>query len=472
MNVDGHPLSSEIYLTGFSHNHSPLDSPACSSDLSSLLEHTLAFSFPHEEIYKNLLLVPSLCDENDVFPSVKPSKNFDFNVYIQSYIGYTQIERLLLIGETCPSLRDPTRRFTLQLLQQSENVFLYKKLMDRPLFSDMEFDGNWILEKEKEACLIIGNLENENSIYKSKMDKKKVYEIQCKLGQAHYKYGNFTDALQAFSNARESCSTPQELFEVNLECAFISIQLQNFDYVSNSIGYLAQSQCLEPNIASKLKSWAALAMLYYKNYRLAVVKFLEIPTSHYNAQIFSDVLSVQDLITYICVLSLAESDRREISDLLGNANFRSQLESLPHIHALLTSFYNLQYNSFIQLLDQISNDLRFDLYMHRHIHTLSKKIYSKALLQYLSPYECADLRTMGQSFGVDPAYLEKQIAWLINDGALMARIDSCNKLIYTHKSNERMKTYSTTLKTGDGFRRNTVSTLVRISLTHYNSCPK
>ena len=58
------------------------------------------------------------------------------------------------------------------------------------------------------------------------------------------------------------------------------------------------------------------------------------------------------------------------------------------------------------------------------INDVYKDIRNKALLQYFSPFKSASISAAAEAFATPVADLEKELARLIMDGKLSARIDS------------------------------------------------
>jgi COP9 signalosome complex subunit 1 len=73
-------------------------------------------------------------------------------------------------------------------------------------------------------------------------------------------------------------------------------------------------------------------------------------------------------------------------------------------------------------------DLELDLHLHDHIEPLYTRIRNKALIQYFSPFISVDLNAMAAAFTTTVTGLEKELARLIMDGSISARIDSHNKV--------------------------------------------
>jgi COP9 signalosome complex subunit 1 len=75
------------------------------------------------------------------------------------------------------------------------------------------------------------------------------------------------------------------------------------------------------------------------------------------------------------------------------------------------------------------NNLLLDVYLHEHVDALYSDIRRKALTQYFDPFVSVDLVRMAESFNTDVASLETDLASLIVEKLIAARIDSYKKVI-------------------------------------------
>ncbi len=71
-----------------------------------------------------------------------------------------------------------------------------------------------------------------------------------------------------------------------------------------------------------------------------------------------------------------------------------------------------------------------DIHLHDHVEQLYQRVRNKALIQYFSPFTSVDLNAMAAAFNTSVAGLEKELARLIMEGSISARIDSHNKVTY------------------------------------------
>jgi len=253
----------------------------------------------------------------------------------------------------------------------------------------------------------------------------------------------------------------------------VSLHLGNFAHVLNYVGKAEQTQGVgdKASTVALLKTVAGLAHLENRKYKAAARKFLETgwEASGQQPLLHGGLVLQQDVATYGALCALAEFTRPELkAELLDNASFKNFLTLVPHVGRMVTDFYESKYASCLATLEQLRNDLALDLHLHDHIGALYEKIRSKALVQYFSPYVAVDLARMSQAFQTPLVDLEKELAKLIADGVIAARIDSHNKRLVAKHQDERAATFQTTLASGQEFATATRAMLLRVNLVRAN----
>merc|ERR1712146_327752 len=98
------------------------------------------------------------------------------------------------------------------------------------------------------------------------------------------------------------------------------------------------------------------------------------------------------------------------------------------MNELLSDFKNSRYASMLKHMEDLKVTLMLDIHLSKHVETLFHQIRSRAMVQYFTPYSTVDLHQMAKMFTTDVASLEKELATLISEGDISARIDSHNKV--------------------------------------------
>ena len=164
---------------------------------------------------------------------------------------------------------------------------------------------------------------------------------------------------------------------------------------------------------------------------------------------------------------LASLERSAIrSRLLEGEAFGALLAAASHLslRALLQDYISSRYSSLFERLEQLRPRLELDIHLSKSADALLQSIRRKALTQYASPYSTIDLTRMATSFNTPLAELERELAALIADNLIAARIDSHNKRLIQSRQDERTDTFSSVLSTGDRYAAQTRDMLWRVSL--------
>jgi len=283
------------------------------------------------------------------------------------------------------------------------------------------------------------------------------------LGDFYYQRGDLANALKCYVRTRDYNTTTKHVIQMCLNVIRVSIEMNNYSHVINYVSKAEQTPDVnDPSIQAKLKVCSGLANLDSKKYKVAAQKFVE---TTFNIGDFNDVIAPQDVAIYGGLCALSSFDRSELKKkVIDNGVFRNFLELVPEMRELINDFYSSRYASCLNHLEKLRPEIHLDIHLHDHAESLYQKIRNKALIQYFSPFISVDLNTMAAAFNTSVQGLEKEIAKLIMEGAIQARIDSHNKRLYARHTDQRSATFQNALKVGDEYIRNTNALLLRVNL--------
>jgi len=373
-------------------------------------------------------------------------------------------------------------------LKTTKNTTLYRKVFEKVgdrLGSGYVYDASWADGVDKKAQAQQDELESLLNGYKTNLIRKKIRTGHNALGDFHYERGDFNAALRSYIRTQDYCTNPEHIIELCLNVIKVSIALSNFAHVPNYVEKAEQTpETTDKAVFAQLNASYGLAHIENRKYKQAALKFIAVAADVSGR--FPYIMSPQDVAIYGGLCALAEFDRKELKEkVLDNANFKTYLELLPKLGAMISDFYNSKYASCLAYLDVLKNDLQLDLHLHDHINTLYDRVRSKALVQYFSPYTSVDLNKMAFAFQVTLEDLEKELAKLIMEGErdrgergdrervfISARIDSHNKRLYARQTQERRQTFDRAIAMGDDFQTNTRAMLVRVNLIRNNMLVK
>ncbi len=305
---------------------------------------------------------------------------------------------------------------------------------------EARFHKSWVDNTEAANAAETKRLEREMKVYKNNLVKESIRMGHEELGKHLEAIGDLVGAAEAYNRMRPDISTPKHV--VDLGKHLVSVAVQRREWASalvqlNKITGL-QGTDEERLIQPYLRSMTGLALLGQEKFDIAAKSFLDVDGAAAGATISAPgsianitegVLSANDIAVYGSLLALATMDRRELqAKVLENSKFRAFLELEPHIRRAITQFVNGRYADCLSILAAYRPDYLLDLYLQKHIGTIYAQIRSKCITNYLVPFSCVTIESMDAAFAGPDESIESELAAMIQDGVVHARIDSINKV--------------------------------------------
>ncbi|CAM0870445.1 unnamed protein product [Alopecurus aequalis] len=406
-------------------------------------------------------------------PAPLSAEQLDVEAYAAQYKGRTRLPRLLFIADKCGV--EPVALEALRMAHDEararEDAALYRDAAHRiagRLGPRYRYDQGWVDAVNRRADQRKEKLENELNGYRTNLIKESIRMGYNDIGDFYYGHGHLSEAFKSYIRTRDYCTTSKHVVQMCMNVILVSIQLGQFAHVTNYVSKAEQTpDPLDALIMPKLKAAAGLAYMETKKYKLAARKFLE--TGPELGSNYSEVIAAQDVAVYGALCALASFDRSDLkSKVIDNINFRNFLELVPEVRELVNDFYSSRYGSCLEHLEKLKPNLLLDIHLHEHLETLYKDIRHKAIIQYTLPFISVDLNTMADAFKTSVSMLEKELAALITDNKITARIDSHNKILYARHADQRNATFQRALQTGSEFERDVKAMLLRANLMKHD----
>ncbi|EFJ08729.1 hypothetical protein SELMODRAFT_235966 [Selaginella moellendorffii] len=393
----------------------------------------------------------------------------DLEAYAGLYSGRTKVTRLFFIADHAKShnLELEALRMAHNEIRRAENTLLYKEVVDKiggRLGAAYARDQEWVDVVDRRAVQRQEKLDMELNGYKTNLIKESIRMGYNDLGDFFYSRGDLQQAFKCYVRTRDYCTTSKHIIAMCLNVILVSIELGHFVHVSNYVSKADQTPDIQdPIILAKLKCAAGLAYLESKKYKLAARKFVE--TNFEIGNNYSEVIAPQDVATYGGLCALASFDRADLkSKVIDNVNFRNFLELTPEVREVIHDFYASRYASCLSCLQKLKGSLVLDIHLYDHVEALYEQIRHKALIQYTTPFISVDLNTMANAFKTNVSGLEKELAALIMEDQIQARIDSHNKILYARHADQRKASFQRAMQTGYDFQQDTRAMLLRANL--------
>lgn len=397
----------------------------------------------------------------------------DLEAYSANYSGHTKIARLRFIAERCESraMGLEALRMAADEAKRGENTGLYRDILEKiggRLGSKYEADEEWVEAVERRAAQKQEKLDVELNGFKTNLIKESIRMGYNDMGDFFYARGDLQQAFKCYVRTRDYCTTSKHIHTMCLNVILVSIGLGHFVHVANYVQKAEQTPDLQDKVLqAKLKSAAGLANLEGKKYKAAARKFVE--TSVEVGNKYSEVISAQDVAVYGALCALASFDRSELKEkVIGNINFRNFLELVPEVREVIHDFYASRYGSCLSCLEKLRPVLELDIHLHDHVDALYQQIRHKALIQYTSPFISVDLSIMAAAFSTSVTSLEKELAALITENQIQARIDSHRRILFARHADQRNATFSRSMAMGRDYETDTHALLLRANLLRHD----
>mmetsp|Transcript_3392 Transcript_3392/g.3115 ORF Transcript_3392/g.3115 Transcript_3392/m.3115 type:complete len:339 (+) Transcript_3392:226-1242(+) len=268
-------------------------------------------------------------------------------------------------------------------------------------------------------------------------------------------------ALKTYMRLKDIQSTKDQQYELYTKIARAALQKSNFSYAQNICQKAISVGTASIPLKSVVQAIVGVCHLESKNYKQAARAFLEVK----QGQIYHEFLTDSDIAIYTTLCALISFDRSEVkNEILKSKTFGTFLEEEPRCIEILDAFLSCRYFDLIQRLNSIRDSLRYDLFIGAKLSDVYLEIKNRAIADFLKPFKRVKLDVLAHAFNSSVEDIEKQVARLIMDGTVEARIDSHNKIIQSRFANEKVVTYREALNIGKRVLRNNESMLLRMNM--------
>ncbi|KAJ3221715.1 cop9 signalosome complex subunit [Clydaea vesicula] len=319
-----------------------------------------------------------------------------------------------------------------------------------------ESQQSWLEKTVKENRLTVEKLETELKVAKTNLIKETIRIVLKKLGDQYFLMGDYLNALKNYQRLKDFNTTSKHVIDMCFDSIKTAIETKNFSQISSLVVKIESTPEIPSKqlVLAKANALKGLVHLNLSSYKQAARHFLDVNFclgSEYN-----DVISPNDIAILGGLTALSTFDRKELKQkVFKNQNFKQFLELEPDIKEILYLFQDSKYCESLDILERKKNDYYLDIFLAEHFDALLSNIRKKAICQYFEPFSSVDLRKMAKSFNVDNVKtLENEIAQLIMDNLINARIDSHNKVLRIKETNLRTATFEKSIKFSEEYKSN------------------
>ena len=303
------------------------------------------------------------------------------------------------------------------------------------------------------------------------------------LGNHYYSIGDLNNAVKAYSRMRDYCTLPAHIASTSFRMIQVAIEQGNWLAVQSQVHKIRNLQMKTDDAARNQPKTQAAMGLYQMctgEYHDAATSFLATDASLTDT--YNEVLSSNDVAVYGGLCALASMDRHELqTKVLENASFRNFLELEPHVRRAISFFCSSKYAQCLDILEAYRADYLLDIYLQPHVPNIYRRIRTKSIVQYFTPFSRVTLDAMTETFGttatphqVEPASqsngatnqsqpIEDELISLIEKGILDAKIDLEARVLVAKESNVRADVHAEAQEMVKAYIREARMRLLRIN---------
>lgn len=164
----------------------------------------------------------------------------------------------------------------------------------------------------------------------------------------------------------------------------------------------------------------------------------------------TELYSYNQFVVYTLIVAVVTLKRVDFQkDILKAPEILGVLDDVPFARELIFSLHQCQYKRFLHALSGISDTMKRDVYLSRHLGYLLREIRVVVYKQFLTPYLSVTLQTMADTFGVSVDFIGAELSRFIAASRLNCKIDKVKGVIVATKADIRSSQYQDVLKEGD-----------------------
>lgn len=302
------------------------------------------------------------------------------------------------------------------------------------------------MRAENEARL--AELEQAISIAEENEGDTEVKDAMIAKAEYLADIGNQVEAAKAFDAAHEKTAGSGP--KMDLVFSMLRLDLALGDW----IGYKKELEKAWDLCAkggdwerkNKLKVYQAIYLMATRQCKPAAEMFLN-SIATFTA---TELLSYDMCVFYTVILAVISLDRPSLmANVVENPEILAAIDSIPHLKDLLMSLYQCQYGEFFKSLADISDTINADMLLHPHYRFYLKEARVVVYAQYLQSYKSVKMDAMASTFGVSVEFLDDELAHLIVQGRLPAKLDRVDGVVFTTRPDPKNAAYQQTIRQGD-----------------------
>lgn len=335
-----------------------------------------------------------------------------------------------------------------------------------PLYSSLCTRFSWPLDDA-----LAGRLKKQNEEDLAKLDLRitegkekfgdvEVFERQRDRADYFVRIGDKAAAQSAYASIADTKLSTGQKIDIATAQARLAIAYADWPVAKERLALAKElnDKGGDWDRRNRLKVYEATYAMVQRDFKLATDLLLD-SIATFTA---SEMYAYPSFTFYVVLMSLKCLDRAVLKkQVIDSPDILTVIDGIPHLSALLNSFYDGRYSDFMQALVDIYPSIAQDTFLHTHVAYYVREMRVAAYVQFLGSYKSVTMEGMARSFGVSQLFLDRELSRFISSGRLNARIDAVAGVVETTRPDSKNAQYIAVIKMGDALL-NRVQKLSRV----------
>ncbi|KAF5193849.1 26S proteasome non-ATPase regulatory subunit 6-like protein [Thalictrum thalictroides] len=335
-----------------------------------------------------------------------------------------------------------------------------------PLYETLIADS--VLEKDQ---VVLDSMRAKNEEELKKLDEK-IADAEENLGESEVReahlakslyYIRISDKEKALEQLKVTESKTVAVGQ-KMDLVFYTLQLgffyMDFDLISKSIDKAKKlfEEGGDWERKNRLKVYEGLYCMSTRNFKKAADLFLDSISTFTTYDLFP----YETFIFYTVLTSIISLDRVSLKQKVVDApEILTVIGKIPHLSEFMNSLYGCQYKAFFVAFAGLTDQIKFDRYLHPHFRYYMREVRTVVYSQFLESYKSVTMEAMATAFGVTVDFIDLELSRFIAAGKLHCKIDKVAGVLETNRPDAKNALYQATIKQGD-FLLNRIQKLSRV----------
>lgn len=333
--------------------------------------------------------------------------------------------------------------------QEMSHYYLYLKTQD-PNFPFDETLYQSLLNKNAEK---VKQLESDIS----EAEKNDEGELEkafswVKLGEYYAQIGDVEKSLSTLEKAKKVSISLGGKIDIMLTIVRIALFFNDQVAVSEKLGEVhdAIEKGGDWERRNRFKAYKGIHLMAIRRFEEAAELLVDSLTTFTSLEI----ASYEDIAVYSIVCGILSLDRKDMKNKIIDSPevlaAMSGSEPLQAIFSLAISLYSSDYASFFKFLLATREKVFIpSKFLSPHTDFFLRQMRLKAYAQLLQSYQSLSLKSMADSFGVSPEFLDEDLCKFIPTKQLNCTIDKVNGIVLTNKPENKDTDFNNLIKQSD-----------------------